>query len=71
MLMVVSDDRQVQQSARMEGARIKSVDDFLDAGRDSSRLSDHRIRNRHLTKAELTPGQVREINAEFTKLWLK
>jgi len=70
VIVVVSDDRQVQSAARIEGAGIKSTEEFLRLGERDAGLR-AKTGLGASPKHELTLRQVRQINEELARLWLK
>ncbi len=65
-LVVVSDDRQIRDFARLCGAACLGVEEFLAPGekKKSPRQDDS-------VKTELSCAEARRINEELKKLWLK
>ncbi len=66
-LRVVSDDKQVRILARGYGARVVSVEEFL----EPLEKRDENKRRRADSDPQLSFSQTEEINRELRKLWLK
>lgn len=65
-IIVVSDDRQVCQAAKMLGARALGVEEFFSA-KENRRCA---IKAEPL-KQQLNYTQIKHINEELSRLWLK
>lgn len=65
-IVVVSDDRQVQQSSRLLGASVMGIEEFT--------APRHRQRQRagdEPSKPEISFSEAQKINRELSRLWLK
>ena len=65
-LVVVSDDRQIRDFARLCGVVSLGIEEFLSPPRKKATG-----REKDLTKADLSYSQAHKINEELRKLWLK
>jgi predicted RNA-binding protein with PIN domain len=63
-VVVVSDDREIRDCARGEGATICRVDEFLKRARKSSNKNDY-------DDKDLAPSSMMDITGELEKIWLK
>lgn len=64
--MVVSDDKEIRFFAKGLGARVMGVEEFLEPGIAAPR----RTASEH-AKPELGQSEVRRINEELKRIWLK
>jgi len=66
-IIVVSDDRQVQLSAKLLHARSSGIEEFVCKNKNNKFASKA---SSGIVEAKLTYSQMQKINAEFKKLWL-
>ncbi len=75
IVIVVSDDREIQFFAKSAGAKAAGVEEFIHSAKldpDSLRLKGNlKTLRDDLLKPELNYTQANQINKEFRKLWLK
>ena len=75
IVIVVSDDREIQFFAKSAGAKAAGVEEFIHSAKidpDSLRRKGNlKTRREDLLKPELNYTQASQINKEFRKLWLK
>ncbi|MBU1999211.1 MAG: NYN domain-containing protein [Candidatus Omnitrophota bacterium] len=67
IVIVVSDDREVADSSRLQGARILGVEEFIHTRKNNK----HMKSGADLLKAQLSYSQMEVINKELRNLWLK
>lgn len=71
-LIVVTDDRQVQFSARAAGARVMGAEGFLKVKSEKEKVKNtEAVREKQAEKAPLPFSQQEKINRELRKLWLE
>lgn len=67
IIIVVSDDREIQYSAKSLGAQVLGVDEFFAAAQNRT----VNTRKNEPAKSELNFSQMQKINEELRRLWLK
>lgn len=65
-LVIVSDDRQIRDFARLCGAIALGIEEFLGQGQEKKRVA-----GKGQVKPDLSYDEARKINEELKKLWLK
>ncbi len=65
-LVIVSDDRQIRDFARLCGALSLGIEEFLGRGEKKKRVEDN-----GQSKPDLSYGDSQKINEELRNLWLK
>ncbi len=65
-LVIVSDDRQIRDFARLCGALLLGIEEFLGRGEKKKRVEDN-----GQSKPDLSYGDTQKINEELRNLWLK
>lgn len=65
-IKVVSDDREIRFFVKSLGARVLSIEEFLNGGKNLANPQE-----KELLKPELTYSQIHKINQELRKIWLK
>ena len=66
-IVVVSDDKDIKLYCRPRGARVLSVEEFL----GKARKKQIPAKRRYLDASELSVLEIKKINDELSKLWLK
>lgn len=66
-IVVVSDDREIKFSVRPLGARVVSVEEFINVKEKEQKF----LEKRDFFKPELSQSQICQINEELRKIWLK
>lgn len=64
-IVVVSDDKEIRSLAKLYGAKLQNVEDFIRA------KEKQRQPQRDSLKVELNFSQIHKINEELKKIWLK
>jgi hypothetical protein len=67
-IVVVSDDKQVQLSARLFRAQVSGVGDFIRAGKSNTKLAGKKI---SALDSKLSYSKMQKINEELKDRWLK